>query len=82
MPNVKVAKKKKQISDGLHVVKCECGVEILMVPDVKLMGDAIEAHAELHRRKVKNPEKAESEAERIRDCLTAQVLEKAADSGQ
>ena len=73
---------KKQANSVLPVVRCECGAEILMVPDVKLMGVAIETHVEIHRRKIKNPETAEVEAERIRNCLTALVLEKASASGQ
>jgi hypothetical protein len=79
MNGVKV---KKQANNGLPVVRCECGAEILMVPDVKLMGEAIEAHAELHRRKLKNSVNAEIEAERIRDFLIAQVLDRAGTAGQ
>jgi hypothetical protein len=48
-------KRKKQAKNGSPVVRCECGAEILMVPDVKLMGEAIETQAELHWRKLKNP---------------------------
>ena len=75
-------KGKKQANNGLPVVRCDCGAEILMVPDVKLMGDAIETHAELHRRKLKNSVNAEIEAERIRDFLIAQVLDRAGTAGQ
>ena len=41
------------------------------------MSEAIEAHVETHKQKVKDPKEAEAEAERIRDDLIAQVLEKA-----
>ena len=75
------AKSKKQAKNGLPLVRCECGTEILMVPDVKLMGEAIETHVGLHTRKLKNPVEAEVEAERIRDFLIGQVLDKAGDSG-
>ena len=75
------AKSKKQAKNGLPVVKCECGAEILLVTNVKVMGEAIETHVELHRRKLKNPVDAEVEAERIRDFLIGQVLDKAGDSG-
>jgi hypothetical protein len=67
------SKSKKQAKNGLPVVKCECGAEILLVPNVKVMGEAIETHVELHRRKLKNPVDAEVEAERIRDFLIGQV---------
>jgi hypothetical protein len=75
-------KSKKQAQNGLPVVRCECGAEILMVPDVKLMGEAIETHVELHMRKLKNPVRADVEAERIRDFLIGQVLDKGGDAGQ
>ncbi len=46
------------------------------------MGKAIEAHVESHKRKIADAAKAEAEAECIRDDLTAQVLQKASESGQ
>lgn len=42
-----------------------------------MMGKAIEAHVEMHTRKIADAMQAEAEAERIRDELTAQVLQKA-----
>ncbi len=62
---------------SLPVIRCVCGKEILMMPDVKVMGEAIENHVEWHRRKLKNKVEAELEANRIRDLLISQVLEKA-----
>lgn len=63
---------------GLPTIKCfSCGSEIMLIPNVKLMSDAIEAHVEKHKQKVKDPKAAELEAERIRDDLIAQVMEKA-----
>ena len=59
------------------MIRCSCGVEILMVPNVKRMSEAIEAHVEQHKQKVKDPAQAATEAERVRDELIAQVLDKA-----
>ena len=60
----------------LPIIKCDsCGAEILLVPDVKLMSKAIEAHVATHRQK--NPTLAELEAERIRDSLIIKVFDKA-----
>ncbi len=75
--NVHISKKKAHGSAGLPVIKCSCCVEILLVPDVKLMSKAIEAHVEEHRQKVKDPKEAEEEAERVRNDLTEKVLKKA-----
>jgi hypothetical protein len=62
-------------------VKCECGKEILLLPDVKEMDHAIEAHiVAVHMQKSKNSEFAAAEAERIRDALIVQVLRKASES--
>jgi len=62
------------------VIKCSsCGAEILLVPNVKLIGEAIETHVEEHKLKVKNPAEADSEAELIRDDLITQVLKKASE---
>ena len=74
---VHVSKKKPNGNAGLPVIKCSCGAEILLVPDVKLMSEAIEAHVEEHKQKVKDPKEAEAEAERIRDDLIVKVLNKA-----
>ena len=47
----------------------------MLVPNVKLMSEIIEAHVEKHKQKIKDPKAAE--AEHIRVDLVTQVLEKA-----
>ena len=64
-----------QLNKKLPTIKCECGKEILLVPDLKAMSKAIETHAFEHG-KGKKSEKAASEVEHILDFLTMQVLEK------
>ena len=74
----RIGKKKIGNDKGLPVIKCSvCGEEILIVPNVKLMSAAIEAHVETHKQKMKDLKAWETEAERIRDDLITQVLEKA-----
>ena len=72
-----IAKKKIGGDKGLPMIKCSCEAKIMLVPNVKLMSEAIEAHVEKHKQKVKDPKAAEAEAERIRDYLIMQVLDKA-----
>ena len=48
----------------------------MIVPNVKLMSQAIEAHILKHKKKAKDPKEAEIEAERIRDELITQILDK------
>ena len=59
------------------LIKCECGTEILMLPDLKATSNAIENHVLEHRKQEKDRAKAEAEGNRVRDALIAQVLEKA-----
>jgi hypothetical protein len=67
-------KKKKNSS----FILCECGFTILLIPDLKAMGKAIENHAAEHAKKEKDIAKAAFEEERIQNLLTAQTLDKAA----
>ena len=61
----------------MDTVKCECGTEILLLPNVKTMGNAIEAHVTQHIQKLKTPANAAAaEAESLRDTLIAQVFSK------
>jgi hypothetical protein len=74
-----VPQKQKKESSSLPVIKCICGAEILLVPNVKKMNDAIEAHILEHTKKCKAAKEAEVEAERIRSDLILKVLEKASE---
>ena len=59
------------------IIKCDCGEEILLIPDLEEMGKAIEIHAEKHQQKISDPTKAQAEAERVKNLLIVQVLLKA-----
>ncbi len=75
----RTSKKKKVVASTLPVIECSCGEQILLVPNVKKMSAAIEAHIIEHTKKMKVAEEAEAEAERIRDDLIAKVLDKASE---
>jgi hypothetical protein len=62
----------------LPIIKCDCGAEILLVPDLSLMSHAIDDHVEEHKRLESDPDIAEATAERVRLLLIGQVLKKAA----
>lgn len=80
--SVKSTRKKTPIHSKLHLIKCgRCGAEIMLVRDVKLMSDAIEAHVEMHKSKMRSSSDAEAEAEQIRDDLIRQVLDMASEQG-
>jgi hypothetical protein len=63
---------------GVSVIKCECGFEIPVVADVKMLGRAIDEHVEEHKRNCLDPENAEIAANRIQDNLFKQLFEKIA----
>ena len=66
----------------LQTIRCECGQKILVIPDVKEMGHAIESHAEKHREKERIPDKGNSTFERIQDSLIEQLLDLASLEGE
>jgi len=56
------------------MIRCECGKELMLVPDVKAMGNAIEVHVANHLQKGQASKCTDADAERLRDALIAQVL--------
>jgi hypothetical protein len=71
--------KKKPANHNLPLIKCTlCGAKIMLLPNVKLMSEAIEAHVEKHKHKIKDLTEAESEG--LRENLIAQVLDNASKS--
>lgn len=71
--------KQNKEDSSLPVIICSCGAEILLVPNVTRMNDAIEAHVLEHTKKLKDAKEAEEEAERVRSDLITKVLEKASE---
>lgn len=64
---------------SLPLLKCECGAEILLLPDLRVMNHAIEVHVSEHRRKEKDPGKAVAIAAHVREILIKQLLKKASE---
>jgi len=62
----------------LKTIKCECGLEILVIPDSAEMGRAIEAHAQEHKQRFQTIDEAERVFNHIQDLLLKQVLDMAA----
>jgi hypothetical protein len=79
LPN-RVSSKKSGGNNTMPTIQCCCGAEILLVPNVKLMSEAIEAHIEVHKKKFKAQKEADAEAERVRDDLITKVLIKATEA--
>ncbi len=71
-------RKKSAAKITRQLIRCECGFEILLIPDLKKLAKAIEEHAAEHVKQENDPVKAALEKERILDDLTAQALRGAA----
>ena len=63
------------------VIKCECGVEILLVPDLKEMSLVVQRHAQMHKEAIENPAEAEITYHIIEKSLVAQILRLASQIG-
>ena len=48
---VKSAESDERLKEGLPIISCECGAEILVVPDLQAMNRAIKTHIGEHRKK-------------------------------
>ena len=64
------------LKDRLPLIKCECGTEILLLPDLKAMDRAIDAHVAEHKKKGNNPARAATSS-RISQLLAQLSLRKA-----
>ena len=72
------SKKKIGGDKKLPMIKCSsCGAKIMLIPNVKIMSEVIEAHVEKHKQKVKDLKAAQEIADCVRDDLITQVLKKA-----
>jgi hypothetical protein len=68
--------------EKLVLIECECGTKILLLPDLKEMNCAIEAHVAKHKKMEKSSMKARITVRKIRQNLTQQVIGKAAGTRQ
>lgn len=70
--NYKLLKMKEPTT--LKKIRCECGDEILLLPDYKEMGRAIEDHVNMHLQNLRSPSCTLPEAQQLKDKLIAQVF--------
>jgi hypothetical protein len=66
----------KSLKAGLPIICCECGAEILVVPDLKAMNHAIKTHVAEHRKKESDTKKSKFTSGRISQLLSQLVLVK------
>ncbi len=66
--------KNRKLRSTLLTVVCECGKEILVVPDLLEMERCINEHVATHIKGEPDSAKAQAEYNRIEDILTQKVL--------
>jgi hypothetical protein len=66
--------KKNKPLNNIQTITCQCGAEILVLPDTEAMSQAIEKHIELHRAEDKTLSMEELDC--IRDDLIAKIFKK------
>lgn len=64
----------KHLKERLPTMKCECGAEILLLPDLQAMNRAIRAHAAEHRKKRRNAQRNAIASSDISQLLSQLLL--------
>jgi hypothetical protein len=59
---------------GLPIIRCACGAEILLIPDLSAMNRAIENHVAKHKKANMKGEHKNLSSDRIRGILVKQIL--------
>jgi hypothetical protein len=58
------------LKERLPIIKCECGDEILVVPDLEAMNRAIKTHVAQHKKKKRTVQKNESTPNKVSELLS------------
>ena len=64
----------KRLKESLPIISCECGTEILVVPDLKAMNVAIKTHVAEHRKKERNTKNSGTTSGKISQLLSELTL--------
>jgi hypothetical protein len=62
--------------ESLPLIRCECGAEILLLPDLQAMNRAIKAHVAEHKTKEKNDRRKDFTSSNISQLLSQLSLRK------
>jgi len=63
-----------RLKEGLPIISCECGAEILVLPDLKAMNRAIKTHVVEHRKNERQIKKSLSTSGKISELLSQLTL--------
>ena len=65
-----LAQSDNYLKERLPIINCECGAEILVIPDLQAMDRAIKTHAAKHGRKKRNIQKNEISPSKVSEVLS------------
>ena len=68
-----IADADKHLKERLPTINCECGAEILVVPDLQAMNRAIKAHAAEHRKKRRNASASSNISQLLSQLLLTKI---------
>jgi hypothetical protein len=71
----KICTRKPQTND-VYVIRCECGEEIVVVPDLKLMKEVIDNHLMQHHQITLSGSQKSLENQQVRKDLVEGVVER------
>jgi hypothetical protein len=69
----------KCLIEQFPIIRCDCGAEILVVPDLQAMNRAIKTHVAWHRRKERNSGKRVLASGKVSELLSQRTLLKMAE---
>jgi hypothetical protein len=61
---------------NLPIVRCKCGAEFLLIPDLNEMSRIVEKHAQMHREKESDHTKAELVFAQIQNHLITEIFQR------
>lgn len=64
----------KHLKERLPIISCECGTEILVVPDLQAMNRAIKTHVAEHRKRERNAKRNVITSSKISQLLSQLTL--------
>jgi hypothetical protein len=70
IPGGKITDADNFLKERLPIINCECGAEILVVPDLQAMNRAIKTHADKHRKKTRNTQKKQIAPNKVIELLS------------
>jgi len=76
-----MGKQTDSVRAKLPIIRCKCGAEFLLLPDLAEMSLVVQRHAQTHKETVENPVEAERVYTEIEEFLTVQILRKASQIG-